>query len=206
VERTNHLSNPANDPALRDRFEDAVAVLAKAGATIVDVTLPYYAELSTATMVTLQAEAFAYHYRNLVERWSDYGKGTRGSIGAAALLTAADYAQCQKARRVGHAALAELFTTVDLIVTPTCGTAAPPVETLSMESLMSSIYTPYWNSVGNPAVSVPMGGNDAGLPLGLQIGGRPLEDGLVLRAGDAYQRLTDFHLQQPPVVMDSVRA
>jgi aspartyl-tRNA(Asn)/glutamyl-tRNA(Gln) amidotransferase subunit A len=204
VERSNHLTNPANDPALADCFEAAVAVLEKGGATIVEVTMPYYREVSTATMVTLQVEAFAYHHRNLADRWNDYGRGTRASIGAAALLTAADYAQGQKARRLARAALADLFTTVDLIVTPTCGISAPPLETLSMESLLSSIYTQYWNSVGNPALSVPMGGNEAGMPLGLQIAGRPLEDGLVLRAGDAFQRLTDFHLQQPPAVMDAV--
>jgi aspartyl-tRNA(Asn)/glutamyl-tRNA(Gln) amidotransferase subunit A len=205
VERANHLHDSANDPSLVERFEAAVAVLEMAGASIVEVTIPYYQELSTATMLTLQVEAFAYHQRHLMERWMDYGGPTRASLGGGALLTAVDYAQCQKARRIGKAALAELFAMVDLIVTPTCGIAAPPLEALSMETLLPCINTPYWNAVGNPALSVPMGNNGSGMPLGLQISGRPLEDGVVLRAGDAYQHLTDFHLDRPPAVIDMLR-
>lgn len=206
VERVNHLTNPDNDPALADCFEAAVRVLEEAGASTVEVTIPYYKELAAATMLSLQVEAFAYHLNNLAGRWTDYGAPTRATLGGGALLTAADYAQCQKARRVGKQALAELFATVDLIVTPTCGTAAPRLDSLSMDSLIPSIYTPYWNAVGNPALSVPMGYNESGMPLGLQISGRPLEDGLVLRAGDAYQRLTSFHLDRAPAVLEALPA
>jgi aspartyl-tRNA(Asn)/glutamyl-tRNA(Gln) amidotransferase subunit A len=204
IDRVHHLTVAGNDPLLADAFEAATAVLGEAGATVVEVTLPYYAELQTATMATLRVEAFAYHHRNLIERFTDYGRYTRPTIMEGALLTAADYAVAQKVRRIAAGALAELFTTVDLVVTPTCGTEALPLEGLSSDGVMSSIFTTYWNSVGNPALSVPMGLGTTGLPLGLQIAGRPLDDGLVLRAGDAYQRLTDFHRRRPPITADLV--
>jgi aspartyl-tRNA(Asn)/glutamyl-tRNA(Gln) amidotransferase subunit A len=102
---------------------------------------------------------------------------------------------------VGKAALDELMTTVDLIVTPTAAVGAPAVDGLSLDGLIQLLLTPYWNSVGNPAISVPMGFTAAGLPLGLQIAGRPLADALVLKAADAHQRATDFHLRVPTPVL-----
>lgn len=200
IDRVNHLGRTANDPRLGPTFEAAIAVLQEAGARVVEVILPYYAELTTVTMATLQVEAFAYHQRNLAERYTDYGRFTRPMIAGGSLLTAADYAAAQKVRRIAKSALTALYETVDLIATPTCGTGSPSLHDLSIDGLMETIFTSYWNPVGNPALSVPMGFTDAGLPLGLQIAGRPLEDSLVLRAGDAYQRLTEFHLRQPPVV------
>jgi aspartyl-tRNA(Asn)/glutamyl-tRNA(Gln) amidotransferase subunit A len=134
-------------------------------------------------------------------RWLDYGQYTRKVIGEAALLTSVDYAQAQKVRRVGVAALKELFTTVDLVVTPTTAGGALAVDGLNWDQLIGSLFTPYWNAVGNPTLSVPMGFTADGLPLGFQIAGRPLEDGLVLKAGDAFQQLTDFHLAVPALAL-----
>ncbi|MEZ5261112.1 MAG: amidase [Acidimicrobiales bacterium] len=197
VERAHHLGRPGCDPALVEVFESAVAALGEAGATVVEVSIPYYDELALATMLCWPVEAFAFHRQWLAERWTDYGRWTRSVIGAGALLTAADYAQALKVRRIGKAALDELFTTVDLIVSPTCTAGAIGYDRLNWDNLMHTIFTPYWDAVGNPALTVPMGFTGAGLPLGLQIAGRPFEDGLVFRAGDAYQRLTAHHLQVP---------
>ncbi|MCC6435264.1 MAG: amidase [Acidimicrobiales bacterium] len=204
VEREHHLGRPGCDPALVDVFESAVAALAEAGATVVDVSIPYYDELASATMLCWPVEAFAFHRRWLAERWTDYGRWTRSVIAAGALLTAADYAQILKVRRIGKAALDRLFTGVDLIVSPTCTAGAISYDELGWDNLMHTIFTPYWDAVGNPALTVPMGFTAAGLPLGLQIAGRPFEDGLVLRAGDAFQRLTTHHLQVPALAAGAI--
>jgi Asp-tRNA(Asn)/Glu-tRNA(Gln) amidotransferase A subunit family amidase len=95
---------------------------------------------------------------------------------------------------------------VDLVVGPTLGVASPRHSELGYGFFEGTMFTQYWNGVGHPALSVPMGFNAAGLPLGLQIAGRPLEDALVLKAGDAFQRRTDFHLQLPPLVSELVAA
>ncbi len=201
VEREHHLGRPGADPALVPLFEAAVAALEAAGATVVDVSIPYYDELAAATMLCWPVEAFAFHKQWLADRWTDYGRWTRAVIGAGALLTAADYAQVLKVRRIGKAALDQLFTTVDLIVTPTVATGAISYDTLGWDSLMHTLFTPYWDAVGNPALSIPMGFTEGGLPLGLQLCGRPFEDATVFRAGDAYQRSTDFHLQVPALAV-----
>ena len=54
-----------------------------------------------------------------------------------------------------------------------------------------------WNGLGLPALSVPCGFSAAGLPIGLQLVGRPFDEATVLRAADAFQRLTDFHARRP---------
>jgi aspartyl-tRNA(Asn)/glutamyl-tRNA(Gln) amidotransferase subunit A len=201
VERTNHFPVGA-DPALGERFDDAVALLEELGARVVEVTFPYYFETVWAANITMSAESTAYHMPDLRSRWSDYFRATRICVAQGVLVTAADYVQAQRVRRVVQRKLAELFEDVDLVVSPTTATPSPRFEDLDLEldPKPEVYFTTYWNAVGNPALAVPMGPSVDGLPLSLEIAGRPFEEVLLLRAGDAYQRITDWHLQVPPLV------
>jgi aspartyl-tRNA(Asn)/glutamyl-tRNA(Gln) amidotransferase subunit A len=80
------------------------------------------------------------------------------------------------------------------------------VATADFAGVVGSVLTPIWNAVGFPALSVPMGFNAAGMPLGLQIITPPLADDLALRIGDAYQQLTDWHLEVPPLGVEELAA
>jgi aspartyl-tRNA(Asn)/glutamyl-tRNA(Gln) amidotransferase subunit A len=185
-----------------DRFRAALAWLADAGAELVDVELPYYTELTASTMVTMMGEAAAYHLPDLRNRWTEYGAATRTLIAGGVLHSAADYVQAQRVRRVGQQALAALLERVDLVVTPTTTAGAPKLADFDLSDPMNAlggIHTPYWNATGSPTVSTPIGFTAAGLPLGLQISGRPFDEAGVLRAADAYQRRTDWHLRIPPL-------
>jgi aspartyl-tRNA(Asn)/glutamyl-tRNA(Gln) amidotransferase subunit A len=193
------LDGPGVDPDNAAHFRAAVEVLAAAGADVREVELPYRKQVHTAVMSGLTAEAFAYHRGDLQSRWSDYGGPTRTAISLAVLTTAADYVQAQRVRRVAVRAITELFTSVDVVLTPSCAVPAPLLETLQFSELIDAIYTQYWNGVGNPAISIPMGLTAGGLPVGLHIAGRPFEEGTVLKVADAYQRLTDHHLAVPPM-------
>lgn len=193
------------DPQLGELLEAALAVLTARGATVVPVRLPYYRELTAATGITSRSEAFAYHAPDLRTRWSDYFAATRQGVGIAAAYTGADYVQAQRVRRVGQRELASLFTEVDLIVTPTASVEAFTIDGLGSLATerFRAMHTSYWNAVGNPALSIPMGLGARGLPLGLQLVGRPFDEALVLRAGDAYQQDTDWHLRQPALAQAS---
>jgi aspartyl-tRNA(Asn)/glutamyl-tRNA(Gln) amidotransferase subunit A len=184
-------------PELKAVLDAAVAELGAAGAEVVDLELPLYGELTTATMMGMAAEAYAYHRPDLLARWTDYGAGTRMAVVVGALVASGDYVQAQRVRRVGQRKVAELFTQVDLIITPTSACGAPELEKLTFDEISGSLHTSYWNALGNPAMSVPMGFTDSGLPLGMQIIGRPFEEAAVLAAGHAYQRRTDWHLRVP---------
>jgi aspartyl-tRNA(Asn)/glutamyl-tRNA(Gln) amidotransferase subunit A len=107
--------------------------------------------------------------------------------------------QAQRVRRVVHKAITATFADVDLVVTPTASVGAIRLDDLTNDlgSWFRLIHTAYWDGVGNPVLSVPMGFTESGLPLGLQFAGRPFDEGLVLRAGDAYQQVTDWHTRRP---------
>ena len=86
-----------------------------------------------------------------------------------------------------------------LLVSPTTGWGATPFSGAAPEAIATSaLHTPAWNSTGFPALSVPMGFDEDQLPLGLQLIGRPMADGLVLAAGHGYQQLTGWHLEVAP--------
>lgn len=193
-------------PELSAVLDAAVAELRAAGATVVPVELPMYDELTSSVMIGMTAEAYAYHRPDLTSRWGSYGAGTRMAVATGALISGGDYVQAQRVRRVGQRRLAELFSEVDLVVTPTSSCGAPALEKLVFEDIIDALHTPYWNAVGNPAASVPMGFTTDGLPLGLQIAGRPFEEAAVLAAGHAYQLRTDWHLRVPPMATQRVAA
>jgi aspartyl-tRNA(Asn)/glutamyl-tRNA(Gln) amidotransferase subunit A len=200
VDRLTAYSGDAIDPAQPAVFEAALLTLAEAGAEIVDVELPYYPEMMIVDFVTMAGEAGAYHRDDLVERWLEFGAGARYFVAGGFLYSAADYVQAQRVRRVGQEALAGLYETVDVIATPTATVGAPFVDDLvptDPEKVLAGVHTPYWNSTGNPTLSIPIGFTGSGLPLGMQLSGRYFDEATVLRAGDAFQRRSSWHLRIP---------
>ncbi|WAX58354.1 amidase [Jatrophihabitans cynanchi] len=194
----------ANDaePQHAVAFRESLRQFQSLGARLVDVQLPSFVEASTATMTTLIAEAAAEHAEGLTSQYLAYGRSLRSRLLTSAFLSATDYIQAQRVRRVAQLQLARVYDDVDLIVLPTSIFAAFDCAQLSARDevdLKSStgIPTAYWNAVGNPVLSIPIGFARNGLPLGLQIAGRPFDERLVLRAGDAFQRITRWHLETP---------
>jgi aspartyl-tRNA(Asn)/glutamyl-tRNA(Gln) amidotransferase subunit A len=197
VEREHHFP-PGTDPDTAPAFEEAVAVLEQAGARVSEVTLPHWETAAAAHAVIEGSESLAIYQRQLRRRWHEFTPWTRLAFSRGAMVTGADYVQAQRVRRVVQKGLARLFSEVDLIATPTLGVAAVPLKemyesTAATLSLFKHIHTRYWNCVGNPAISIPMGFTRERLPLGLQLAGRPFEEAVLLRASDAYQQRTDWH-------------
>lgn len=191
------------DPALAPALDSAVEVLKGRGATVFEVELPYYKELSFSAIFMFFAEAMAYHRPDLQARWPDYFAATRATLGMATFVSAADYVQMQRVRQLVVTKLAALYKDVDLVLTPTVGVGAPALADITdptfMAKLEAMLATPYWDAAGNPVVSLPMGFTAEGLPIGFQLAGRPFDEALVLKAGDAYQLDTDWHLRVPPI-------
>jgi aspartyl-tRNA(Asn)/glutamyl-tRNA(Gln) amidotransferase subunit A len=201
VERAHHFPAGA-DPALSGCFNAAIDVLGHLGADIVEVTLPDYQQTNTAAMVTMAAEALAYHRNDLQARWEDYFAGTRQMLAMGALVSAADFVQAQRVRRVVQEKVQTVFSAVDVVVGPTAAIGAPTQDSMAPDrifSLMNLMFTTYWDATGNPALVVPMGFTAGGLPLSLQVAGRPFEEMTLLKVGDAYQSETDWHLQVAPL-------
>lgn len=188
---------------VRVAVRDVAARLAAAGATVIDVMIPYAHEAHIANNVTWVGEGFAYHRNNLVNRWSDYGASTRDVLGRGAFFSGADYNQAQRVRTMFRREMAKVFDQVDVILTPTTGGGAPIAAEMSMGSLFTAAgFTGQWNLLGLPAVALPCGFDATGLPLSAQIVGKPFDEATVLKTADAYQRVTDWHLQVPPIAAE----
>ncbi|GLY71317.1 amidase [Amycolatopsis taiwanensis] len=199
VDRLDRITEGTGEAGVSGVFDDALKTLAGLGAEITDVELPLYPELTDTVFISTGVERLAYHAPRLAKNWSKYGRSARAGMLRGAYYSAADYVQAQRVRRHGQHLLARLFDDVDVIVTPTASVAAPLLTEIEdcMAGWKRLVHTTYWNAVGNPVLSVPMGFNADSLPLGLQIAGRPREDATVLHVGEAFQQATAWHLRQP---------
>jgi len=201
VDRENHVTHPQADRAAIAAFEDAVAWFASAGAVVEEVVIPYFQEIRAANTITSRGEAGSYHLGDLRSRWEDYGVHTSKSLANGTMLSAADYIQAQRFRSLARRLVADLMAPYDALLTPTALMGAPLLEGLDHTSMGTfPTFTAPWNFLGLPALSIPMGFTGGGLPVSLQIVGKPFAEATVLRAGDAYQRDTDYHRQLPPIL------
>jgi aspartyl-tRNA(Asn)/glutamyl-tRNA(Gln) amidotransferase subunit A len=183
-------------------FEQSVADLGRTGAELTDVALPWLSELTDAYMLAYVVEILANHQKRAQERWTRYGTRTRLVLCAGAVHTGNDYLQAQRLCRFGLFHLSSVLEEVDVIVLPTAGVPAPGFGSTSPKGwltarVLSIMYTMYVSALRVPAASAPMGLTSEGLPCGLQIIGRPMEDDTVLRVADAYQCVTGWHLARP---------
>lgn len=96
----------------------------------------------------------------------------------------------------------QIFTVVDLVLTPTAFIVAPALDdVIAQTGFFTSLCTQYWDVTGHPVASVPIGFNAAGLPLAMQLAGRPFDEAGVLRAADAFQLDTRWHLAVPDIAV-----
>jgi aspartyl-tRNA(Asn)/glutamyl-tRNA(Gln) amidotransferase subunit A len=188
------------DPEVHDAVLSAVKQLVGLGAASTEVELAHAAEAKDANHIILVAEAYAYHRNNLVSRWTDYGVHTRPTLARGAFYSAGDVAQAERFRRYFARQVAELFTQYDVIVTPAAPTPAERAAELTpSKRLQVASYTGHWNLTGLPAVAIPVGFSTGGLPLSMQIVGKPFAEATVLKVADALQQVSDWHLAVPPV-------
>ncbi len=185
------------DPDMAAAFDRALAVLGQLGATVRPVEIPSI-ETTSAGLLILLTEAFAYHEPNLRATPERYGDVLREKLLAGALFTGAEYVQAQRLRRRLCAEIDEVFTTVDVLATPTTrGPATAFTVVLDPTFGFPRYNTLPFNLTGQPALAVPCGFSRTGLPLSLQLAGRAFEEATVLQVGHAYQTATEWHGRHP---------
>jgi aspartyl-tRNA(Asn)/glutamyl-tRNA(Gln) amidotransferase subunit A len=192
------LGDDRIDDDVRVRFREALDDLTAEGATLVDVKIPHFEDLVTASNVVSLVEAFTYHRRTLEAAGELYGANTWRTLMGGALYLGSDYAQALQVIAVARRRLERFMDSVDLVAMPTTSRPADRFGSLNDSSLIPRPYfTRPWNAVGFPAISLPMGLSRNNLPVGLQFIGRRGNDQQVLRAGHDYQQCTSHHLLQP---------
>jgi aspartyl-tRNA(Asn)/glutamyl-tRNA(Gln) amidotransferase subunit A len=187
------------DPEVAQAFEGALITLRELGAEVRDVTIPSL-HTTPAFLLILMAEAFAYHARDICEHPELYGDVLRERILTGALVTAAEYTQAQRLRAQLGREMAEVLQDVDVLATPTTPAPATPFTVAQdPEFGFPRSNMPPFNLTGLPTLALPCGFTSSGLPLSLQLAGRPFEEGMVLQVGHVYEQATLWHTRRPPV-------
>ena len=189
------------EPGIAAAVSAAVALLEGEGAWPVDVTMPGMAEAHTAHHAILAVEASAYHGDWLRERPQDYGDAMRAGLELGELIPAVDYVNARRVQAIARGAFRAALTQADVLVLP-----ALPCSPLRIGEVMSREPEVAWNRLltpvnlaGYPAISLPCGFDGGGMPVGLQIIGRPWDEALVLRVARAYERATEWGARRPPI-------
>jgi aspartyl-tRNA(Asn)/glutamyl-tRNA(Gln) amidotransferase subunit A len=196
---------------VRRATEAAIETYRALGATIIDVAVPELEWTPPVLMTIMGSEASAFHRARLRERAADYDPATRQSLAMGEFIPATHYLTAQKARSLFQRRMRQVFREhrLDALLSPTLPvTTAPlhrlfaPREDYPAESPMLSIihHTFFANLTGQPAISIPCGFSDHGLPLGLQLLGRPFDEVTVFRIARAYEREHAWTVRQPPVM------
>ena len=161
---------------------------------------------SDVKIVMAETELLSLHLPELIARAGALGQDFRARSLAACLFTAEDYVRASRERRTMIEEMQPLYRRFDLLVTAN-GSPAPRLDAHDpLAFWQRPNFTSPFNCTGAPALALLCGFSENGLPLSLQIAGRPHEDALVLRAGHAYEMATGLCQRQPEIRPGAVAA
>ena len=199
-----HEEDIATDPAVTSALEQAFDVLRSLGAVLQDVRLRPAKQYSDVKVTIAESELFSVHADTLRTRPGDFGEDFLGRALGAVLISGPDYIEAQRERQLMLAEFDDAYRRFDAFVTATAPTPAPALGVWRTENFwQKASFTAPFNVSGGPALSVCMGFSASGLPLALQIAGRPFDEATVLRIGHAYERETPWRRRRPALVPGS---
>ena len=196
------------NPEIRTAVVNAIEVLAELGADVQEISLPMIAQTAAFSLVGELVEAASIHQKYIKERLDEYQNELRLTMLMASLIPAQTYYKAQQLKAVWRDEMLAGFDNVDIMAYPTSPTVAatvpPPTGLASREDMRENFFgrrsfTHPASLAGCPALSVNCGFTDEGLPMGLQLIGRPFEDGTVLRTGHVYEQATPWHKRRAPI-------
>ncbi|BAF88621.1 amidase [Azorhizobium caulinodans ORS 571] len=178
--------------------DDAVEVLRQLGAVVEPLTLDPLRDYVDAKTTISITELFAVHEADIRFRPQDFGRLLRSRVMVGGLVRAEDYVQAMRWRAELSTRMMAAFSRYDLLVTAGWMAPADPAVPDGVDFFKKrQLVTMPFSLAGLPALALPCGFSSKGLPLSLQIAGRPFDEATVLRAGDAYQQATEWHLAVP---------
>jgi len=185
------------EPEIERAFDESLRMLTSLGAVLDEVSIPSFKLGVQVSALIARPEMLDYHQDWLLHESSRYGDAVRPLVEGAMVIPAIIYIRAQRARALMVAESSRVLADHDVIVTPMCMTIAPPIGSDVVRS-PSGAEVPYlptfvaftgpFDCTGQPAISVPSGLSSAGLPVAIQIAGRPFDEGRVLRVADAFER------------------
>lgn len=193
-------------PAVKAAVVEAIGILKKLGGKIVELKLEDFDDDVLSTFFSIvMSEAATCHQSTFKERGFEYGADVRQLLETGQLFLATTYITAQRNRSAINASLAAALSKVNVLVTPAVPVTAARVgqEVYKWKNREEPIFAAFarflcpFNLAGLPAASVPCGLSEEQMPIGLQIAGKPFDEGTVLKVADAFERATDWHKRRP---------
>lgn len=189
------------EPDVAMLFGKALDTLRALGVEVRELDLPVLQQYWGAASTVLLSEAAAYHKEHIEQRPQDLGADVRLRIQWGLDLKATDYVLAARARdEARRTADDALLADVDLLAMPSTRIAAVTFDSIASDdpTLGLTRFTAAFDLTGQPAMSVPCGFTDDGLPVGLQLVGRSFDERTVLRAAHAFEAAAGVSGRRPP--------
>jgi len=185
---------------VKQAMAESIRHLEALGCTVEEVRTASLHAFNACGRVIIASEAYAIHEQDLTERPEIYSRSFRVRVMGGGLLRAADYIQAQRHRLTLMQQFNALFDKFDLLVTAGTPGGAPRLADQSLDQGISRpIYTIAANISAGPALAVANGFAATGMPIGLQIIGKPFDDARVLRLGHAFEQAVGSRGRRPPI-------
>ncbi len=195
-----HESEAPVSAATAKGIAEAIETYRRLGAEIVDITLPALRAYQAATFVILTAEAFAVHEPWLKTRFNDYGELLRERLALGGFVSGPDYVQALRRRRELCAETAAAMAGVDVVLTASQPSEAAKITEVPKWRLFGPPgFTNPANLTGYPAMSICSGYGELGLPVSIQLVGKPFQEAVVLRAAHAYEVAMPWRQSRPAI-------
>ncbi len=193
------------EPDVAAALDSTLEAMTELGHSIVKVDLPDQTLVAAAALLVLAVEATACHAAMLRERPQDYGAQVKARLENGLAYSAVEYLEALRRRGPALAAHLEAMGKADVIVAPASRAVAPGIVDTDVgggpnaEATIVGItrFMRPVNYLGLPVMSVPSGFAQDGMPIGMQLIGRPFGDETLTALGIAFQRLTDYHEDMP---------
>lgn len=201
------------EQSVQAALDVAIGVLAGVSVVVEEVEIEGLEHAITALKIVNMAEPAGTHGRWVRTRAQEYGTDLRTLMDGAELFFASHYVQADRYRSFVSAQLEKVLQRFDVIVTPTVEFGAPPLgaEEITLPGgrqvdVISGVlrYNSLPSLTGLPALSLPVGFTEAGLPAGMQVIGRAFEEHVLLALGEAYQERTTWHREIPDLLGGSL--
>jgi Asp-tRNA(Asn)/Glu-tRNA(Gln) amidotransferase A subunit family amidase len=176
-------------PEVVNRCENAIKLLEDAGAEMVEIDIPNLNAFRIAHVITISSEMATAMDSYTDEHQTDFGLDVRINLAMARSFTSRDYIKAQRIRTLAIAEFQRIFDEVDVIITPATASTAPPISSDALPDGESNLevltelmrFATMANLTGLPALSIPVGYDDKGLPIGMQFIGKAWEEAMLFR-------------------------
>ena len=202
------VDTDAVDPEVRDRVVQGISVLGELGAVIQEVSIPLIVHSAAISNTIILTDAAGVHRQGIFEHLGEYDHNNQIRLLTGSIIPAQAHQKAIKLRQVLRQQILEALGKVDVLVMPTSSIPASLIPTKagidSKQQVLDGLagrrsFTAPFNLANTPALSINCGFTSQQLPVGLQIAGKPFDEGTLFRVAHAYEQATEWHTRRPPI-------